>query len=225
MGKKVNFSKKDQERFQSKDNKRKFNNRKLRKRILIVCEGEKTEPNYFKSLKKELPRGLVEVDILGAGANTLSIIKIAKEKIKESKKTNMPYDNVWVVFDRDSFPPSDFDNAISSAKANNFNCAWSNEAFELWYLLHFEFRHTAMSRVDYSDKLSKYLDEKYKKNNSNMYDKLLDKQNTAVNNAKKLLNQHSSCPPSRSNPATKVHLLVNELNSYIIKEWDIKMDS
>ena len=218
MGKKVNFSKEDQKRFQSKGNIRKFNTRKLRKRILIVCEGEKTEPNYFKAFKKQLPRGLVEVDILGAGTNTLSIVKIAKNKMKESKKTNIPYDHVWVVFDRDSFPPSDFDNAISSAESNNFDCAWSNEAFELWYLLHFEFRNTAMPRIDYSSKLSKYLDEKYKKNNYNMYDKLFDKQIIAENNARKLLNQHRSCPPSKSNPATKVHLLVIELNSYIIKE-------
>ena len=42
-----------------------------RERVLIVCEGEKTEPNYFKAIKAELPRHVVEVELHGEGDNTL----------------------------------------------------------------------------------------------------------------------------------------------------------
>ena len=41
--------------------RRKVNFKPKRKNYLIVCEGEKTEPNYFKSLKSSLPKGVLEV--------------------------------------------------------------------------------------------------------------------------------------------------------------------
>ena len=219
MSRKTTFSKKSwpgQKSAQS--GKRIYRVRKERSRYLIVCEGEKTEPNYFEALKKKLPRGIIDIEILGIGANTLSIIEFAKEKYSQGQKSSIPYDKVWVVFDKDSFPPSDFDNAIHSAKANDFGCAWSNEAFELWYLLHFEYRNTGMARDEYQKTLSKHLNEKYQKNASDMYNKLEEKQESAIRNAEKLLQFHSGITPSKSNPATKVHLLVKELNEYRISK-------
>ncbi len=52
----------------------------------------------------------------------------------ETRRTN-PFDRVWLVFDRDDFP--DFNKAIALARSHNLQVAWSNESFELWYLLHF----------------------------------------------------------------------------------------
>ncbi|MEA2013420.1 MAG: RloB family protein [Verrucomicrobiota bacterium] len=144
----------------------------------------------------------------------MRIVNIAKEKYKKNQRLANPYDKVWVVFDRDSFPPSDFDNAVHSANANNFGCACSNEAFELWYLLHFEFRNTGMSRTEYKDVLSKYLGEKYKKNDPDMYRKLEKNQEKTIKNSTKLLARHNGTTPSKSNPTTQVHLLVQELNEY-----------
>ena len=219
MSRKTTFSKKSWPgRNAAQSGKRIYRFREERYRYLIVCEGKKTEPNYFEVLKRKLPRGIIDIEILGIGANTLSIIKFAKEKYLQSKKTPVPYDKVWVVFDRDSFPPSDFDNAIHSAKANNFGCAWSNEAFELWYLLHFEYRNTGMARDEYKNVLSKHLSEEYQKNSPNMYEKLENKQEAAIKNAEKLLQYHGSITPSKANPATKVHLLVKELNKYRLQK-------
>ncbi|MDD5597576.1 MAG: RloB family protein [Victivallaceae bacterium] len=191
------------------------NIRKERKRYLIVCEGKKTEPNYFEAIKQHLPRGIVDVEIHGIGANTQTVVEYAQRKKKEKLKTSRPYDKVWVVFDRDSFSPADFDNAIHSAGASRFGCAWSNEAFELWYLLHFEYRNTSMSRREYKNSLSKHMGEKYRKNDPQMYRKLIKKQEKAVKYAEKLLQTHKGIPPSGSNPATTVYLLVNELNEYL----------
>jgi len=123
----------------------------------------------------------------------------------------MPYDRIWVVFDKDSFPASNFDNAINKAESNDFGCAWSNEAFELWYILHFEYRNTGMTRDKYKVKLTELLGSEYKKNDSDMYGKLSDKQQDAIRNASKLLESHGSLPPSSSNPATTVFKLVQEL--------------
>ena len=215
MGHQAKLSKIDQNKYLSPGKlKRDIRTRKDRFRYLIVCEGEKTEPYYFEALKKHLPKGIVDVDIIGAGAETLRIVQIAKTKYLKSQRSANPYDKVWVVFDRDSFPPADFDNAVHSAEANKFGSAWSNEAFELWYLLHFEFRNTGMSRKKYKSALSSHLGEEYKKNDSDMYRKLKNHQEQAIRNAARLLAQHIGTTPSQSNPATQVHLLVKELNEY-----------
>lgn len=53
-----------------------------RRFYLIVCEGEKTEPNYFKSLKNTLPKGVLDVcefTIEGEGYNTESLVKKSME--------------------------------------------------------------------------------------------------------------------------------------------------
>lgn len=72
------------------------------------------------------------------------------------KKKDTPlFDRIWVVFDKNSFPPDNYNRAVDLAEKNGFGCACSNEAFELWYLLHFVFFDTAISRDQYQVKLSK----------------------------------------------------------------------
>lgn len=199
------------------------NYKKIRLHILIVCEGEKTEPNYFKSIEKLLPQGVVKLDIHGVGRNTISLVndtieKITKAKNEERKnKFFRSYDKIWVVFDRDSFSKSDFDNAIHKAKANNIECAYSNEAFELWYLLHFEYYCTGISRSRYQKLLSRHLKEKYRKNSEDMYDRLSDKQITAIRNAQKLYGFYNHQSISSENPSTTVYKLVD----YLIKMKEI----
>jgi hypothetical protein len=189
-----------------------------RERFLIVCEGEKTEPNYFEGFVKELPPHVIDVVILGEGMNTLSLVDTAIEVRDEHSIGNYPFDHVWVVFDRDSFQADDFDNAIHKAYAANINCAWSNEAFELWFILHFEYRNTAMSRDEYKERLSLLLHRPYLKNSKDMYYTLsrLGNQTRAIAWAKKLFDDFSenTTPPSRSNPCTTVYLLVEKLNEY-----------
>lgn len=68
------------------EKKRQIGFKSKRKFYLIVCEGEKTEPNYFFSLKESLPKGVLElcqIDIDGTGRNTLSIIEEAKKFRKQ----------------------------------------------------------------------------------------------------------------------------------------------
>lgn len=82
-------------------------------------------------------------------------------------------DKVWAVFDKDSFPAKNFNNAINKGENSKpkINCAWTNEAFELWYLLHFNYYNTGISRVQYQkliekevNKVANQTDFKYRKN-------------------------------------------------------------
>lgn len=133
---------------------RKSNTRKPKQRFLIVCEGEKTEPNYFRYFR--VPKEVI--DVKGVGENPSKLVNSAKEYAESED-----YDQVWCVFDRDDWPKQDFNNAIRNAEDQGFKVAYSNEAFELWYVLHFEFLNTGIPRKDYMKKLDKHLGYKYQK--------------------------------------------------------------
>lgn len=196
--------------------------------FLIVCEGEKTEPNYFKSFEKDLKSYVVDADIEGKGENTLKLVETCINIRKQKEKLGRKYDRVWVVFDRDSFKAVQFNNAIAKAEANGIRVAWSNEAFELWYLLHFDHLENGMNRKEYKSKLEEKINDqiaeilkrdnikkfRYKKNDPNMY-AILEKygdQKQAIKRAGDLLKIHNGTKYHTHNPCTKVYLLVQELN-------------
>ena len=224
MAKKVFFSNK------SKRNRaelpRQMDNRTKRRYYLIVCEGEKTEPNYFKSLKNALPKGVLEIyefNIDGTGYNTESLVRKAIE-LKEAWEDNLAkaIDKLWVVFDKDSFKPEAFNNAIQLCENNqpDIEAAWTNEAFELWYLLHFHFYNTNINRKQYQDliegnfKKKGLKNYKYKKNSVDMF-ALLEQYGSreeAINNALKLEKHYTDRKDfAYHNPCTMVHKLVMEL--------------
>ncbi|MBD0302772.1 MAG: RloB domain-containing protein [Tolypothrix sp. T3-bin4] len=184
---------------------RKVDTREVRQRFLIVCEGEKTEPNYFRSFR--VSKNVAEIDVQGVGENPSKLVQSARE-MKEQEE----YDQVWCVFDRDSWSVEDFNNAIKNANDQGFKAAYSNEAFELWYVLHFEFLNTGIPRKDYLRKLTALIGRAYKKNSESIYDELFAKQSIAIKNAENLLRQYDPHNPARDNPSTTVHLLVQELN-------------
>lgn len=185
---------------------RKVNIREVKQRFLIVCQGETTETNYFKSFR--VPKKVVKVE--GVPKHPSKLVEIAKD-ISERED----YDRVWCVFDRDEWTIEDFNTAFKKAKEEKFEVAYSNEAFELWYVLHFEFLNTGISRKDYCKKLSVLLQHEYQKNSETIYDELLSKQPTAIANAKKLLDRYNPRNPANNNPSTTVYRLVEELNKSI----------
>lgn len=82
---------------------------------------------------------------------------MVRRAIEIRQTSLLPFDIVWCVFDRDNFPAQNFNNAFEIARHNDINIAYSNEAFELWYFLHFDYCDSAMSRDQYQEKLSDLL--------------------------------------------------------------------
>ena len=189
---------------------RRENTRKLR-RFLIVCEGEKTEPNYFRKFP-ENPEVYDKIDIHGTGYNTISLVNEAIRLKNDALKRKEPYIEVWCVFDKDDFTMEQFQNAILLAGRNNIRCAYSIEAFELWYLLHFNYNDSRLDRKQYREKLSENLGKQYQKNDEGMYQLLKKKQSTAMQNARKLYALQHKRPLSEQNPITTVFLLVERLS-------------
>ena len=175
-------------------------------RFLIVCEGEKTEPSYLGSFRGPA----LVLDIRGFGINPRKLVDKALELGEEGE-----YEQVWCVFDRDECDVGDFNSALDRARSQEINVAYSNQAFELWYMLHYDFHNTAIPRQDYRRKLSKSLGREYRKNDPNMYDLLSSLQETAIQNAERLLGQYSPPFPAADDPSTTVHKLVKELNRFL----------
>lgn len=194
--------------------------RQVKNRIwfFILCEGAETEPNYFKSFPVD--KKVIILDIKGKGKTHNSLVQEAIKLKEDPEEYDPETDQIWCVFDRDKDRknPRDkqsFNAAIEMAKKNNINIAYSNDAFELWYLLHFNYYDTAISRKDYQDMLTNLLGHKYQKNSQTMYDELKDKQVDAMKNAKRLLKKYNPPNPEEDNPSTTVYLLVDTLNKFI----------
>ena len=111
----------------------------IRDRVLIMCGGETEEIyfNYYKNKHKNDLKNISVKVVAHKKNNPLAVVQAAL-----ALKLN--YDEVWAVFDKDDF--IDFDKAIVFALNSGINCAFSNEAIEYWFFLHFENKTGAMSR-------------------------------------------------------------------------------
>jgi len=133
------FSKRKAKRIA--DLKRAKENREPYDKVLIVCEGEKTEPNYLTALRDylKLSQANIKIDPKSDSSPT-SVVKYAKELIKDS--TEDPYNHVFCIIDRDRH--ADFNTAIAQIngyknKTTRLHSIVSNPCFEFWILLHFDY--------------------------------------------------------------------------------------
>ena len=200
-------------RKEKHDKKRKVATRKVHLNYLIVCEGERTEPNYFNALVGGRNSKVLSVDVLGEGQSTCRLVRTA---IEERDKSMIEYDRVWVVFDKDDF--TDFNEAIALARSNGICSAWSNESFELWYYLHFQYLDTPISRSQYIDALNREIrkfepEYSYQKNDNGTYAILCKYGNLdlAIRHAERLEALYHGTNFAAHKPCTKVHHLVKEL--------------
>jgi len=187
---------------------------------LIITEGKKTEPLYFEGLKKAVNQkyqGRIEIVGLGEGANTLTILSAAEQM--QLRSGNM-YRHIWIVYDKDDFPEDDFDNTFFrcqelSDDSVTYHALWSNECIELWFLLHFEYMQSNLYRGQYIPKLTTYLNSRYQKNRTDMFELLYPYLDDAIRNAKRLLKCHDKIIPSQCTPGTAVYEIFEKLKEYL----------
>jgi hypothetical protein len=188
--------------------------REIKQSFLIVCEGEKTEPDYFKSFRMTA----ATIKAVGEAMNTMTLVNKAIAIREADKKKKRLYNQCWVVFDKDDFPAKDFNQAIQFAEKNGFHVAYSNQAFEYWFLLHYNLYRGAIHRSQYKDMLTKLTGVEYNKSEgfgTVMYNLLLARQQQAIKNADTVLTDISHGNPAEEESSTTVHKLVIELNKYL----------
>lgn len=188
--------------------------REIKQSFLIVCEGEKTEPNYFKAFRMTA----ATVKAVGQAMNTMTLVSKAISIRDADQKRKKVYDQCWVVFDKDDFPAKDFNQAIQLAEKNGFRVAYSNQAFEYWFLLHYNLYTGAIHRNQYKDMLTRLTGMPYSKSEGYgavMYNLLLSRQQQAISNAETVLAEISHGNPAEEESSTTVQRLVLELNKYL----------
>ena len=109
----------------------------------MFCEGQRTEPDYLKALKREpAVRDIASVDIHihdeSLGSAPLTLVKAAAEARARASGEESEVDEVWCIFDVE-WPQNHpkLKEARALAKRSNVKVAVSNPCFELWLLLHF----------------------------------------------------------------------------------------
>lgn len=182
--------------------------------FLIICEGENTEPIYFKSFRLSSAR--IKTLSYPNKGNALNFVNSA---IIYKNTREDDFDHYWVVFDKDENTNENFNSAITLAKNQGFNVAYTIQSFEFWFILHFHYHLGKMPRNTFKAKLDRYIRFPYEKDKETckkLYSVLLPHQLTAIQNAENVYNRigdHSDIASEES--STTVHELVKSLNKYL----------
>jgi len=201
------------------------------KAFLIVTEGKKTEPNYFRALRNRLQLAAADVEILHPnGTDPLTLTRAAidlwdKRKKQAKKGFNIAYDEVWVVFDLEK--PHDerrklAAEAMKMKGAAAIKFAFSDPSFEFWLLLHEEY---TTAPLEDCDQVIKRLDAFWKNYAKGLSPTLefLEKIPIAVVHSERC-REHHKTSGGDGNPSTMVDILVRQLNSATRSHCQFKLD-
>lgn len=193
---------------------------------LIVMDGSKTEPAYFHSVKAKIDeqyRNRISIDIPRKNT-TAANVQLFYEAVRSAESNQNTYRHVWIVYDTDDFPAESVDKVPelcrqNSSRETQYHAVWSNQCFELWYLLHFSYMQSDLHRSAYSDKLTICLNDlsqgAYNKIRKDMYHILRPYLDTAITNAKRLADVNGNKQPSQAKPGTRVFELMDMLRPYL----------
>lgn len=166
-------------------------------RVLIVCEGEKTETAYLDELCRTLR--LPGVRIIGRGAGPVAVWKRAQEEFAKDQD----FERIICVFDRDTH--QDYADVlaqirqqvqigiIGKRRAGNTRlmAVPSNPCFEFWLLLHFQPTTAAFNGAN--DVLTRLRRcegmADYRKNQGGLFAYLRPRLDTAIANAQQVRRQ------------------------------------
>lgn len=204
----------------AKDLQRKLPRRQRYEKVLIVCEGGKTEPLYFSEVKDHYEIDTANIRISGdCGAAPISVVLHGETLYAEESRYGEPFDKVFCVFDRDQH--ESFEEALNKIKSMKptgvFNAIYTTPCFEFWLLLHF----TYTSAPFVSDgrlssgalalrELQNFLPN-YDKGSANIFSSLFNQLGTAHGYAQQL--ELESSRTNSKNPYTNIHTLLDYLKN------------
>lgn len=181
--------------------------------ILIVCEGECTEPYYLDGLRRDL--GLLNVRVAGkeCGSDPASVVQYALDRHSKDK-----FEHIFCVVDRDEH--ASFDAAIAKVRSAfeagiPIEIIPSYPSFEFWYILHFEFSRAPIVRTGTTSsganavRLLKKRIDGYEKARVDMWAHLKSDLPKAIKNSRQA--RIEAAQDSELNPSTDVDKLVSFL--------------
>ena len=208
----------------------KKNKQPIKPTFRIFCEGEKPEPQYFRSLIDDLfpgKRNLVVIE--DCKPNTP--VEIVEAAIQARCKGHAD-DEIWAVYDREAvnkYPHELHKQAADLANSNGIEISITNICFEFWLLLHFEY--TAAQYSSYSDLVKnsklkqhfKNLGLVYDKATPEVYDKTRNNLEDAIKRAKQVRNTSIKAAEKGKesahylNPYINIDTMINSMSSFVKK--------
>lgn len=201
------------------------------KGILIVTEGEVTEPIYFHALQAKLALATVEIEIVGEGIGdprrlAEAAIEHRKARRRAAKKNKVgfmkapDFDEVWIVFDTDVIKPGKFADGVAFAEANGVKLAHSTPCFEFWLLLHLLYTTAPMPKcVDVIPRIEAETGESYAKTpetTRELVKALIGCYKKAHQHAGRIREHHTAAgTPPPANPSTEVDRLIESLDESV----------
>jgi hypothetical protein len=211
-------------RQKARDLSRRSATRQPRKRLLIVCEGEKTEPQYLEEIRREkrLSTAHVLVQQGGLGTAPLQVAQFAKQLFENGdvarRIERRAFDHVFVVFDRDRH--ESYEQALDALERMNMrlrndagqpvpvDAVVSVPCFELWLLLHFQDVRASLDCSEACRRVKQHV-ANYEKGRGGYWAQTKDRLATALERAQQLEGQGRARDDSQ--PYTAVGTLVNHL--------------
>lgn len=131
--------------------------------IIVVTEGEKSEPNYLTEIRN-LPGGDRSKrmrPIKGNGKSAVQLLDLMKDELSDSP---LIYgDEAWIVFDVDSNSSDEIAKLEKWEKTHeNYHIVISNPKIEYWFLLHFH-NGNGVGTKENCDRLLKKFHPNYEK--------------------------------------------------------------
>jgi hypothetical protein len=184
--------------------------------VLVVCEGQKTEPLYVRAFARAVRNPLVHVEIDDRGGVPKTLVERAKALKQDAEKQarrqrdeNLRFDEVWCVFDVDEHPH--LADARQQARDNQIQLAISNPCFELWALLHLQEQNAAIHRKKLRSAIKSYF-PRYEK--TLPFEELHQGYADAVARARRLEDRARRAGDSDRNPTTAVYRLTERIKNY-----------
>lgn len=203
---------------------RKPANKKALAKILIVCEGLKTEPGYFKDLISHFDLLTASViDVSGdCGSSPMCVYQHARKKYTEMQNQGAPYDEIYIVIDKDAH--TDYMATLDAIQRSRPQKIWiatnSVPCFEYWLLLHYTYTTKAYLNLPNNSsgkqivrELKKYIKD-YEKGDKDIFIKTFNSLESKNLNEVIVKAEESFTAAEASgtdNPSTKVHKLVERL--------------
>lgn len=186
-------------------------------RVLIACEGAKTEPHYFDWIRMRLRLNRENVVIADkkTGLDPMSLVEYALE----AYRSDGDFNRIYCVFDRDKHTTYgaavDRIRAVRLPRGTKILAAQSVPAFEIWLLLHFVYTtRQCEAPLEASNcdlvirELRNYIPG-YDKGRKEFLPYLEGRTELAIEHARRLEQFHQTS--GTDNPSTKVHELIEYL--------------
>lgn len=183
--------------------------------VLIVCEGEKTEPNYFTELRDDLKLNTANIEITGNpdGSSPMDVVNYGFEHYQD-------YDRTFCVFDKDRH--TNYQQALNKIRDKRqrrghvLQAIASVPCFEFWLLLHFRMttRNFASGPGSFCERVIAELETHlpgYAKGKKGLYRQTKERLEDAIKNAKEVARYCEST--GTDHPSTQIHELISCLQN------------